>query len=445
MAFRRLGNAYRASRFYYLFNFSDEKAFGRVVMLASAIISSCITYLTSGVFYTGFLIGNEINIVNLGIITFLPYIANCFGIFAPLILERFEKRRVILAMARITYFTVNILGTTLLPVFVKDPTQKVIGFAVIVFTSNLINALFTGGYAAWHLNFIPNNVRAEYFSFQQVTATAISSAMLLASSFIADALRGTPHQMDIIVALRYIAYGLAIVEMVFLLLPKEYPYPRKVVRISVKNVFALPFQHPKFLKTMGVIGTWTFFAGLTSSSFTYYLLNQVGVQYTFVNSIDASYALFLLFCSPFWRKVLRKWSWLKTFAITALLHVPTTLVYAFTTRDNYVWIMLAVRLTQHFIGVGINLAWANLPYLNLPKEDQTNYIVFYTLTANFSAFAGSSLATWMISKTQSLRFTLLGVPFINVQVLVLIQALGQLLVGLWVLLKQKSLTPVDEE
>jgi hypothetical protein len=445
VSMRRLVNAYRASRFYFLFNGSDEKAFGRLVMLASAILSSCIALLTSGVFYTGFLIGNDINIVNLGIISFLPFIANCFGVFAPLILERFEKRRVILALARIAYFTINILGMTLLPIFVKDPTQKVIGFAIIVFVSHLINALFTGGYAAWHLNFIPNKVRAEYFSFQQITATTISSAMLLASSFIADALRGTPHQMTIIVALRYIAYALALVEMVILLLPKEYPYPRKVSTISIKNVFVLPFQHPKFLKTMGLIAAWMFFASLAASSFTYYLLNQVGVQYTFINSIDASYALFLIFFSPFWKRILRKWSWLKTFAVTALFHVPTTLVYAFTTKANFVWIMLAVRLTQHFIGVGINLAWANMPYLNLPKEDQSNYIVFYSLVSNFSAFISVSLSTWLISITQGMKFSIFGVPFINVQMLVLLQALGQLLIGLWVLWKQKSLTPEDEE
>ena len=91
--------------------------------------------------------------------------------------------------------------------------------------------------------------------------------MLLASSFIADALRGTPHQMTIIVALRYIAYALALVEMVILLLPKEYPYPRKVSTISIKNVFVLPFQHPKFLKTMGLIASWMIFASLAASSF----------------------------------------------------------------------------------------------------------------------------------------------------------------------------------
>ncbi|MEG0663761.1 MAG: hypothetical protein RR483_01525, partial [Clostridia bacterium] len=51
-----------------LFNFNNEAAKGRTFILISAVFSSIITALTSGIFYTGFLLVNNINIVEIGII-----------------------------------------------------------------------------------------------------------------------------------------------------------------------------------------------------------------------------------------------------------------------------------------------------------------------------------------------------------------------------------------
>ena len=104
--------------FFQIFNFKTSESRGRIVMLVGAVMDSVISYLTAGIFYTGFLIGNDINIVDMGIITFLPYLASLFSLFTPLILEKMKKRKWYLCIMRMLYFTVNILGTTLLPVFV---------------------------------------------------------------------------------------------------------------------------------------------------------------------------------------------------------------------------------------------------------------------------------------------------------------------------------------
>ncbi len=438
---KRVGAVLSNLSFFRVFNLRDEYARGRCVMLTSAIISACISYMTSGVFYTSFLILNDIDIVNVGVISFLPLIANCFSVFAPLILERFKKRRVPLALARISYFAINILGITFLPFFVSDKGDKVFWFGVIVFVSNLINALFAGGYSIWHLNFIPDETRAEYFSYQQIISTAISSAVLLFSSVIADSLAGTPNQMTVLIVIRIAAFALALAEMVFLLLPKEYPYLSKVKKISVKNVFTLPFSNKKFLLTMLVMASWTFVTYLTASSLNYYLLDDVGIKYTFINTIDAAYALFLIFFSHWWKTILRKWSWLKTFAITVFMNFPLMMLYSTVSKSNYVWVMLVVRLSQHLIGVGMNLAYANFPFLNLPKEDQSNYLVFYTLLINLAGFLGLTFSTWFISATETLSFTILGISYTNVQLLVAVQGFGQLIIALYIYFNKDKIAP----
>ena len=394
-------------------------------------MDSVISYLTAGIFYTGFLIGNDINIVDMGIITFLPYLASLFSLFTPLILEKMKKRKWYLCIMRMLYFTVNILGTTLLPVFVHDRDSKILGFGIIVFVAGVINALMASGFPVWHLNFIPEEVRARYFSMQQILTMIISAITLLTSSSIADALNGTPYELEIITAFRYIAFALAVIEMVIMVLPKEYPYPQ-TEKVRLKNVLILPLKNKPFMFTMSIIAMWQFSSSLTSL-FSYYLLNDCHIPYIFINSMDAAYAVFLIICSPFWVKILKKWSWLKTFAIAAIMHLPTNIMYGFASPTNYVWLVLVVRMVQHVLGVGMNLAYANIQYIALPEGGRSNYIAFYNILVSVTALLGSFTATVFVDITQDITFNIFGIKIIGVQLLMMIFGLLQGLIGLYIL------------
>ena len=319
--------AFKSTRFFTLFNFHDEQAKGRSCMLLSSVIASVISWLTTGLFYTSFLMANGIDIVKIGIITFVPFIANCFSIFSPSILERFKKRKAVLAASRTAFYTLNILGITVMPYFVQDPALKMTLFVGIVFAANIINALFTSGYQVWQVNFIPNQVRAEYFSTNTLITAFIGCGAALVSSVVADALAGSPYQDTIIVIFRYTAYALALLDVLILSLPKEYPYSQTQAKPRFRDIFIKPFQHKKFVMTMGIVFAWTFCINVPLSSVNYYLINNVGVDYTFIYTINMFYPIFLLIFLPPWKKILAKLGWFKTFAYAALLHIPTNLVF----------------------------------------------------------------------------------------------------------------------
>ena len=149
--------------------------------------------------------------------------------------------------------------------------------------------------------------------------------------------------------------------------------------------------------------------------------------------MDAAYAVFLIVFSPFWVKILKKWSWLKTFAITAIMHLPTNIMYGFATEDNYFWLVMTVRLVQHVLGVGMNLAYANIQYIALPEEGRSNYLVFYTLIINITAFLGSFTATGFIDLTENITFNIFGIEVIGVQLLMMIFGCLQGIIGLYIL------------
>ena len=274
-------------------------------MILSAVTVSVINWLTTGLFYTSFLMTNGIDIVNIGILTFVPYIANCFSIFSPSILERFQKRKLLLAASRLAYYSLNILGITVLPLFVSDPQLKMILFVAIVFSANIINALFSSGYSVWHVKFIPDHVRADYFSMNQLLTAFIGCGAALLSSFVADALSGSAYENTIIVVFRYAAFALGALDVLLLSLPKEYPYSRSKELPKLRHIVTKPFTHKKFAITMAIVFVWTFCVNAPQSTLNYYLINDVGVSYSFIYIINMFYPFFLLAFLPLWNRFLR--------------------------------------------------------------------------------------------------------------------------------------------
>ena len=424
-----------------MFGFREERARGRSCMMISAIFEHMITNLSTGIFYTSFLMINGIDIVNIGIIAFVPYIANCFSIFSPSILERFKKRKGVLAAARIAAHTLNLLGITVLPNFVHDPTVRVACFVVLVFLSNIINGLFSSGYSVWQVNFIPESVRADFFSIRMFLQSLVGNVFALCSSILADALIGSAYEQTVIIAFRYLAYGIALVDVLILSLPKEYPYAQTAAKPRLRDIVVKPFKHKKFVLTISIVFLYTFCNNVPAGSLNYYLLNNIGIAYTFIYFISVLYPLFLAFGLPMWKRVIGRVGWFKTFAISELLLFPTYVMYAFVTRNNYLWLWFALRLMQHLFGIGAGVSNANMLYINLPKEDQTNYSAFHTLATNIAAFLGMMAGTGFIAAFPDLALPFAGVEFTNVQILLLVQAMGSVLVPLTVFKLMPKITP----
>lgn len=222
-----MGNKWKTSTLRYVYNAKDDRGRGRLCMLISGIMSGLVGQLSSGLFYTGFLLGHGIDIVDIAIITFIPYITCFLNIFSPWLLEHFKKRKLILAAGKLLYYFINIVGITLLPELIEDPEARLAGFIAIVVVSNSINALFSSGYSAWQANFLPDDVRMDYFTSSGCINSLLSYIIVFCVSIITDRLEGSPDQLIMITMLRWIAFGLAVVDCLIQLIPKEYPYLKK--------------------------------------------------------------------------------------------------------------------------------------------------------------------------------------------------------------------------
>ena len=421
-----------------VFDRKDPNGKGRLVMISSVIITTIMNGFVSGNLYTAFLTLHDFSIVDVGIIGMLPLLASCFGIFGPMILERFQKRKWILAAGRFLYFTINILGTTIMPFVTHTKEQAVVFLGLIVFLGGVVNHLFSSGYTVWHLNFIEGTVRARYYAISQLTSALVGSGTLIGVGILADAILDTPNAAAILTGLRFVGYALSIIDVVILVLPVEYPYERQA-KVNLKNVFLLPIKTPKYMKVTLLLMLWSISGAISASAFSYYLLNTVKASVTVMNLFTPCYMLFLFLFSKYWLRVLDKHSWLKTFAICASIHILTHVPKLFVTADNYIWLYSAALIFQGFTDVGLNIAYSGLPYMNMPEQDTTYYIAFHSLAVSLASFVGQSIGTTLLSCIGDFKIMVLGFEWGAVQILTFLSITGFVLCTLLCFKSNKKL------
>ena len=439
--FNNLSKRVRKSSLFYVYNVKDDLGRGRFCMLLSSVMVGLVGQLSGGLFYTSFLLMYGLDKSRIGILTFIPYITCLINLFSPILLEHFKKRKWILVGGKFLYYTINIVGITVLPMVVKDPDALLIWFVILIIVANSVNQLFASGFSAWNANFLPDNVRVDYFNSASCINSAITFAVTLIASAIGDALAGTEHELAMLVIIRFIAFALAVIDCLIWLIPKEYPYATGA-KTKFSNIFTLPFKNKRFLGTILIAAAYTFALNLPNATLNAYILEDVGISYTLCNGINATYFLFFIFFSGMWKKLISRHYWFRAFAIVLLIHAATYYAYSFVTADT-VWLYVVVRFSQHVLGVATGTIMSSLPYINLPDEDRTNYLSFHAIVANLSAFFSMMAGTLFTGLMGEKILPVFGYPFSSTQILLFACAVAQCIVALLCVLFAKRLTPPE--
>ena len=336
-----------------IYGWKDEKRKGRSISLISTLLTSFYNVFITGIFYTGFLSMYEISLVGVGIITFISPLANCFSIFSPMVLERIQKRKWLLAGAKIYYYFMIIIATNLMPLLVTDPGQRVVWFCLLQFLATDCLCGVQRGFHSMVLSFLPAGSRTEsgLFELQSGIQFHPQQCILLLSGGLAVAVKSSGHQDALILGMRYFAFALVLLDVFFQVQAKEYPYPLLTSHVHLREVFRLSFAHPKYMRCLLVMFAWSYIGALNSGTWNYYLLNTVGFSYGMINLSSVFCIVMLLLFTPFWRKVLGRMGWIRTFGLCVLIWVPSEVYFFFLTPITK-WMYLPGVLFQNFLSRG---------------------------------------------------------------------------------------------
>lgn len=423
-----------------IYSLKDEKAKGRLIILADSLLTSVYNVFITGIFYTGFLTMYGMSTTDTGVLSFIPLLANLLCIFSAKNLGRFKRRKGVLIASKIIFYALYILAITIMPQFIIDSQARKACFILLLFISHGFYALFSPGFTTWFYNFYPedNERRTRFMVYNQTFSSIMSSIILIFSSILTDALNNSPYQEQFILGFRYFSFILVLLDVFIQSRAKEYPYLEKS-NPKLKDIFTLPFQHKKFLFCMLLMFAWNFNAYQNNGLWNYHLLNHMNFSYTLINSMTVFYTIILLLLSSTWRKILRRYSWIKTFGIAVLLWVPTEVLFFFMTPErSFMYVPLC--LMQHILSVGINISYANILYMNLPDENSTVFISFNTIGCNVFACLGMLTGTFISSITNDDTVYMLGMNVYSVQFTTLCRAFIMFIMGIVLIAKWRSFT-----
>lgn len=381
------------------FTKGDEYSTGRRILVGHNVLASVTELLATGVFYTAFLLEIGIDVASISILAFMPFLAAFFSLISPSVLIKFPKRRWILFFGRLSGNVLKIGGILLLPLLTASQTARVVGFCVLLFLSSMFDAIFNPGYLDWHINFLPERLRAKYFSVILLLNNLVPNAFSIGIGLLADTVRDTPAYSTTMYAVRILALVMAVADCVLLLLPKEFSYDRTEEKPKIADIFRIPLRNARFTKTMGVYAFYYFIVSINSGILSAYFMKDLGISITVISTINALFGVAIFLFSPFWQKIIGKFGWFRELAISSWLGVPIYLAFVFVGGGNAALWFPILRLIEHFSSVGRNIAVTNLIYINTPKE---NSIYCYAIATPIQSVAqlfgmilGSLIVGWM--------------------------------------------------
>ena len=342
--------------------------------------------------------------------------------------------------AKIYFYAMYILAATIMPQFVIDPQQRLYWFAGIVFLAYAVYAPFDPGFVIWFYRFFPDDDarRSRYLLYQQIAASVIGSVILIFSSVITDAVTNAQNQHTLINGLRYFAFVLVLLEIAIQVQAKEYSVPPEPP-LRLKQIVTLPLRYKKFMNCTLLMFAWNYVLNLNNGLWNYHLLNHMHFSYTLINAMAVVGTVILLALSGIWQRILSRYSWIRTFAIALILWVPTE-VFFFLLQPHMTGLYVTLCVVQSALSVGVNLAYANILYMNLPKDNETALIAFNTLGRNFLAFLGLLTGTYVSSITGDTAVTMMGFQIYSVQYTTLMRGVILLVMGIILMRRWKSFT-----
>jgi hypothetical protein len=407
----------------------DEMVISRRNITLSNYTNGAVVNLVGGNFFTGFLLLLNADDAFIGLMTAITLIGNLLQVLSPLLLERFTSRKRLLIFIRIFFYLFNIVLIGIIPYLGFTDSGRLAAVLVVQVALSLINAVSAPGFAIWHIKSIPEAIRARYYSMLTISNPIIMYVLILSASAMADRFKATGDALQGLLVLRFIALVFAGLDIYFLFKVKEYPNRQEGEHATIRSILLTPFKEKKYMLTVWISCLWSFTANIPGPFFSIYLLRDLGISYSYINLISMLNIPVLLLLTPFWARRIQHTSWFGTLSVSMGFYIISYLGLSFV-NSNTMYLYPVFMIIAFLFSPGINLTFANIPYINIPESNQTRYIGFYLTMNSLAALIATALGRKFILLTAAYRIRLLGAEMQNKQYILLVTAFLMLLAAI---------------
>ena len=401
--------------------YGDEGSKNRFRLMKLNILANIIGPMKDGNCWTALLLliacgDNTARDSFVGTLSIITTACSLVPMFSALLLERFSKRKNIVLTVHIISIINNVLFVGLLPILFPGAENVQLTLTIcacILGFNTLLSSLVSPASSAWTMQNLPEQFRGGYFATNNLVSSVTNATMGVIVARIVD--HFGMGNLTMLLVLRFSTLLLYAIDVVIYFRLPEHPYEGSR-RINLKDVFTLPFKTKVYLPTVFIPFLWNLAVSMPGGYYGIYLLDDLHLSFSFMSIIVMFNIPITFLLTPTWKRIFSKYGWFRTMAFTMLIYslqLPMQGMVTLSTKWLYpvaqIWIMVT--------GLGINLVNGGIAYVNLPKENQTVYLAFYSTVNTIASLLGAAAGKSFIMNTQDVHFSLLGLEFCNKQLL----------------------------
>ena len=398
---------------------SDNRCTSRRNILLALTSGNIVLTATSGIFYTGLirivLSRESVTIQNnyLGLLVSFEALFRIAQLGSPHIVRKFKNWRTFICFSKLIYCLIQGVAICAIPFFPMAPIFKARLIVALVSLAQLALSLSSPVVSVWHIGNVPETMRAGWFAAQSmITSICTMSASLLFSLTV-----------DYFTSLRLELHGLIIIRL-FSLLPAilelraysriQLPENRSLaIPRSILNASDTFFHNPGFLVMTLICALWGLIVAIPGLFYNNYLINDLGLGYTFISVCTVLYLPFMFLMMPYWTMKVHQYGWLTTLWRVSILYLIPYALYMFVFEQTS-YLYVAAVLIVHCISPANSLVFSNLPYLKLPQDQQIGCLALHNGICFLSSFLGSLIGKWFVNAADGfqilLPFGTIGAP-----------------------------------
>lgn len=390
------------------------------------VFGTAFTFLTSGVFLSGFAM--YMGATDL-LVSYISTITNICGVsilfFSGLIGHFRSLKKITISLMVLSKLATLLI--VLIPLSVPEGAQIAV-FIPLMLVAFTLQAQATVVLNNWLVTFVDEKQSGKYIAKRQTFVLAVTVLLSVTGGRVLDAVSGA----YIGFAILYVAaFGMAVMELLVLLrMPDAVQQNADREKSKFSDKFFVPLRCRPFLLFVVYIFLFYLMLSIADSFTVVYMMRYLGLSYTATTLMQMLISLPQLFLLGIWGKISDKKGHAFALKLSIWFFVGETLFMALSNEQNLYLLIPMAFLFASVANAGFVVSVFNRRYELMPQEGRILYDNFYSAAVGLAFILGPVIGGSIKQVLESADRLNSIIHFGNIRLLYVVSTIGIVLLQL---------------
>lgn len=375
----------------------------RVFFIVEAMCASPIATLVGGSYLAGLFCYLGASEAVSGLVMSVVSLAGLAQFVSPLVAERLQYRKLTI-VSSYAFLKLSLAFIMLIPMLFENKLTALAVATVFYIAANFASAFATPMASVWIVDMLPEEVRGKYFGIKDAFTNISCAAMSYIGGMILDYGTKTGDQKWGFFGVGILVLVITIINLVSFLPIREKAVKKERVKLSLKNVFTMPFKNADFRPVLIINIIYQTALYISNAFIAIFQVSRLGLSYEIIGLITCVNIGIRTLLSPVWGRIASKYSWFFSTKFSLLAWAVSMLAYIFMTKENAFWMIWIATVTSAVAWAGVNLSLFGLQFELAPKQNTSVYIACNGAIAGTIGFIASLAGSAFIGYTNGYSF-----------------------------------------